>query len=705
MATLVQCPGGKQGPYAIPDSVTRIGIGAFGGCSSLTGVTIPHSVINIDGWAFDYCYALTSVTIPNSVISIGICAFRGCKGLATVTIPNSVTSIGIQAFCNCTKLIAAYFLGNAPTGTSDMFAWGAPSFTVYYLSGATGWTNPWHGYPTAVFVPSTYTLTVNMTGSGSIAKSPSAASYASGTVVTLTAIPAAGYTFTGWSGDLTGTTNPTTVTMSTNRSVTAFFQAAPTIGTVQLSSLPNGATVAPGSITFSWSPASNATRYEFVLYNHLGGIAADNTAVSGTSVTYTLGTIETVTWKVRGGDNSGNWGAWSSTWNLIVQPAAPSYTLATTASPSTGGTITRSPDATSYALGTVVTLTAIPATGYTFAGWSGDLTGTTNPTTVTMNANGTVTATYQAVELPHTTATVLPSAPDGLNGFYITHPHVTITAGSTAIPSVSIYYHINSGGGLLYSGPVQIPDGTVMLSYYGRDAQGNQEQTNALTLKVDTTPPTLTITSPSDGTTTTSPQATLRGTATDAGSGLDYITVNGTRVSVSYDAFYTTLTLTPGPNTVFVSAWDKAGNKTEKTLTLTYQQGTVLVLTIGSTVATRNGGTVSLDTAPIISAGRTLVPLRFIAEAFGIEPIWDGTRKIIKLALSGGRMLWMQIGNKANCYVEWVGTSRIDPISLDSPPIITNGRTLVPIRFIAEQLGAQVDYDSTSRTVTITWNG
>jgi uncharacterized repeat protein (TIGR02543 family) len=68
------------------------------------------------------------------------------------------------------------------------------------------------------------------------------------------------------------------------------------------------------------------------------------------------------------------------------------YTLSLTASPAAGGTITASPAASSYTSGTVVTLTATPASGYTFSGWSGG--GTTTPTTVTITANTSVTATF-----------------------------------------------------------------------------------------------------------------------------------------------------------------------------------------------------------------------------------------------------------------------------------------------------------------------
>jgi hypothetical protein len=74
-----------------------------------------------------------------------------------------------------------------------------------------------------------------------------------------------------------------------------------------------------------------------------------------------------------------------------------SYVLTTTASPSAGGTISRSPNASSYAPGTVVTLTATPAPGYVLIGWSGDLSGPpTNPPTITMDADKKVTASFAA---------------------------------------------------------------------------------------------------------------------------------------------------------------------------------------------------------------------------------------------------------------------------------------------------------------------
>ena len=87
---------------------------------------------------------------------------------------------------------------------------------------------------------------------------------------------------------------------------------------VQLSSPSNGVTLPPGYITFSWNPVSNATKYQFILYNSLGQVALD-WIDSNTLCTVDLAIEEIITWKIRAGDNSGNWGAWSSTWNLTIK--------------------------------------------------------------------------------------------------------------------------------------------------------------------------------------------------------------------------------------------------------------------------------------------------------------------------------------------------------------------------------------------------
>ena len=101
---IIAYPGGKQGSYAILDSVTSVGSWAFGYCSGLTDITIPDSVTSVGGYAFFYCNNLISLTIPNSVTSIGDYAFQYCMGLTSLTISNSLTVIPRSTFADCRSL-------------------------------------------------------------------------------------------------------------------------------------------------------------------------------------------------------------------------------------------------------------------------------------------------------------------------------------------------------------------------------------------------------------------------------------------------------------------------------------------------------------------------------------------------------------------------------------------------------------------------
>ena len=103
--------------------VTSIGKNAFRECNIIS-VTIPNSMTKIGEGAFEYCDKLTEVTIPTTVTEIGSEAFWGCRQLATITIPNSVTKIGYYALAGCafteieipasvTKICNSAFSGNS----------------------------------------------------------------------------------------------------------------------------------------------------------------------------------------------------------------------------------------------------------------------------------------------------------------------------------------------------------------------------------------------------------------------------------------------------------------------------------------------------------------------------------------------------------------------------------------------------------------
>ena len=88
----------------LPQSIQRIGLYAFYGCTGLTSITIPAAVTSIGSAAFYGCTGLTSITIPAAVTIIGSSAFSGCTGLTSITIPAAVTSIAVYTFAGCTGL-------------------------------------------------------------------------------------------------------------------------------------------------------------------------------------------------------------------------------------------------------------------------------------------------------------------------------------------------------------------------------------------------------------------------------------------------------------------------------------------------------------------------------------------------------------------------------------------------------------------------
>ena len=200
-----------------------------------------------------------------------------------------------------------------------------------------------------------------------------------------------------------------------------------------------------------------------------------------------------------------------------------SHTLTAVTSPSAGGSVVRSPDAVSYAVGTTIALTATPATGYSFTGWSGDLSGTKNPETITMDTDKTVTASF------------------------------VMNAGSL----------------------MKLTIGSKMILVDGKQ------------VPIDAAP--------------------------DIFSSRTFIPIR-----IITEVFGGSI------------AWDAA----EQKVTIV-RNGTTLNLWIGKNAAEIDGKSVSIDTnpavVPVISYGRTLLPLRFVSESLGLDIQWDGTAHTITI--------------------------------------------------------------------------
>ncbi|MHB8106816.1 MAG: stalk domain-containing protein [Candidatus Cryosericum sp.] len=215
---------------------------------------------------------------------------------------------------------------------------------------------------------------------------------------------------------------------------------------------------------------------------------------------------------------------YACTWHGVFSYSmSSSHTLTAEASPSAGGSVVKSPDAVSYVVGTAITLTATPATGYSFTGWSGDLSGMKNPETITMDTDKTVTASF------------------------------VMNAGSA----------------------MKLTIGSKMILVDGRQ------------VPIDASP--------------------------DIFSSRTFIPIR-----IITEVFGGSI------------AWDAA----EQKITIV-RNGTTLNLWIGKNAAEIDGKSVSIDTnpavVPVISYGRTLLPLRFVAESLGLNIQWDGTAHTITI--------------------------------------------------------------------------
>jgi len=117
--TLVVYPGGKKGVFAIPNGVTGIGEEAFNCCINLTGVIIPDSVTNIGDRAFYNCTGLIKADIGKGITRIGEKAFAWCERLTGVTLSSGLTGIDGNAFAGCISLASVTFAGTIKSNRFD----------------------------------------------------------------------------------------------------------------------------------------------------------------------------------------------------------------------------------------------------------------------------------------------------------------------------------------------------------------------------------------------------------------------------------------------------------------------------------------------------------------------------------------------------------------------------------------------------------
>ncbi|MBN2445614.1 MAG: S8 family serine peptidase, partial [Phycisphaerae bacterium] len=320
------------------------------------------------GWHFDHWEGdLTGSTNPDSIYmdedKTVTAVFAQDQYTLTVNVTGSGTVSKNPDLASYNYGQTVWLTANAATG------W----HFDHWEGDLTGSTNPDNIYingnktVTAVFVQDQYTLTVNVSGSGSVSKSPNQSTYTYGQTVQLTANAATGWHFDHWTGALTGSTNPDSVYMDGNKTVTAVFVqdqytlTANVTGNGSVSKSPNQSTYTYGQTVQLTANADAGWTFDHWEGDLTGSTNPDSIYMDGSKTVTAVFTQDQYT--------------------LVVNVTG-------------NGSVTKNPNQATYTYGQTVQLTANADTGWHFDRWEGDLTGSTNPDTITMDGDKTVTAVF-----------------------------------------------------------------------------------------------------------------------------------------------------------------------------------------------------------------------------------------------------------------------------------------------------------------------
>jgi len=418
------------------------------------------------------------------------------------------------------------------------------------------------------------------------------------------------------------------------------------------------AVAANGTLTFTPAAKGNGTASVTVSIHDNGGTVSDGVGTSAPQM-------------------------FAITVTAVNEPPVDTYTLTYTSG--TNGMISGiSPQTVNQAAsGTLVI--AVPNVGYHFVSWS-DNNSTTAPaarTDINVTANVNVTAAF-AINTHTLTYTA------GANGTIAGISPQTVNQGAsgtlvTTVPGMG--YHF-----------VKWNDDIMTTARTDTNVTANINATATFAVNINTYAYTLTVTKVGNGTVTLVP----------AGETYNYGTV-------------VTLTATPAAGYTF-TGWSGGltGSTNPATITMDASKtvvatfaviyappvprpvfGHTIVLTIGSKTMTGDGVRVALDAPAAIVEDRTLVPLRALVEHLGGAIAWNAKTRQVTLDVRGTTIVFT-IG-KATVLVNGKSLA-IDPENSKVVPVILLDRSMLPLRFVAENLGFQVVWNAKARTITLTWN-
>ncbi len=212
-----------------------------------------------------------------------------------------------------------------------------------------------------------YTLVLNVDPSEG-GSATGAGVYLDGQNATITAIPASGYNFIGWSGSYSSSSNPAQVFMDGNKTIQANFALKQYILTI--TSLPENGGVTTGSDVYESGDTATLTAFPATNYEFLSFSGDVNTTDNPANV-------------VMDGNK-----------NVIANFDRPTYIVTGVVSPDGSGSILGNGN---YLSGDTATLIATPVDGYAFSSWGGDASGSSATTTITVDANKTAIAYFTPV--------------------------------------------------------------------------------------------------------------------------------------------------------------------------------------------------------------------------------------------------------------------------------------------------------------------
>ncbi len=325
----------------------------------------------------------------------------------------------------------------------------------------------------------------------------------------------------------------------------------------------------------------------------------------------------------------------------------------------------------------------------------------------TRDSNPIASSAVEFRSLPVAMILVTPDAPNGVGGRYVaTKPMVRLVNEDS-----SLYYRIDEGAYQLYSPgtSIAIDEGSHTLTAYAVARDGTQGEPSSRSFVVDLTKPVVTLTGATGDLFVRSTSLTITGTVSEL---VDVLQFNGIAAVVAADLTFSVALNVSDGQALACFARDLAGNtvtfvrtiRVDTTAPAITRQGpfpaesTVHADSISIRVTVSEPASVNVNGIPMTQTGS-------VWEA--MVPLFKGENAITVTAVdragNEGRLAWTVTRNDVLTIRLVVGQTTAmvgdEQRLLDAPPIIVNGVTFVPLRFIGEALGAQVTWSPALQVV------